>query len=350
MTRKQHATMADVARHARVGVTTVSYVLRNISSGWSISDQTRKRVQEAARKINYQPNAAARALATRKTGYIGFLLSDEIGGGWTNHYFAGQLAGVEDAARDRGYGLSINRYNFTHIDKVVLPDQVGRRSVDGLILAGAVCRAAVMRLTEFELPCFSIGDTFEYKDLVPSVTHAFAQGLHHAVKHLAQLGHRRIIWCRQKESTGSARNWAQLQQYIAADETLKHCHVIDYQLSGLDEQHGGAFFEHWYVQDVEQRATGIIIGRSMMMPFMQQLQIMGLQCPLDVSLISATDHPMFAYHFPPITAIEHHCYKLGEIAANKLIDHLEGGSQLEPTISPVPTTLVVRGSCASISD
>jgi LacI family transcriptional regulator len=349
MSRKQHATMADVARKAGVGVTTVSYVLRNINSGWSISEETRQRVHDAAKEVNYQPNAAARALATNKTGYIGFLLSDEIGGGWANFYFAQQLAGVEAVAQQRGFGLSINRYNFTHIDKVVLPDQVGKRSVDGLILAGKVCKAAVVRLTEFGIPCVSIGDAFEHEGLVPCVTHAFAQGLYDAVRHLAALGHRRISWTRLSRSTGSDRSWAQLKQLVAEDPQLRECQLTDRPVEQADETNGVTVFEQWYAQSPDTRETAIILGGSMIQPFMQQLQVRNMQCPRDISLISAIDQPGFVYSYPPITAIDHHCNTLGELAANSLIDHLEKKTRLRPVVSPVPTTLVVRGSSGRIT-
>lgn len=345
MSRKQHATMADVARKAGVGVTTVSYVLRNINSGWSISDETRQRVQDAAREVRYQPNAAARALATSKTGYIGFLLSDEIGGGWSNFYYAQQLAGVETVARDRGFGLSINRYNFTHIDKVVLPDQVGRRSVDGLILAGHVCKAAVVRLMEFGIPCVSIGDAFEHAGLVPCVTHTFAEGLHDAVKHLTFLGHQRIGWTRLSQRSGSDRIWAQLKKLIADDPNLKQCCLTDLMVDQANESNGVDIFNQWHAQSQQTRETALILGGCMIQPFMQQLQMHNLQCPRDISLISGIDQPGFIYGYPPITAIDHHCNTLGELAANALIDHLEKKSKLKPVVSPVPTTLVVRGSC-----
>ena len=348
MARKHHATMADVAKKAGVGVTTVSYVLRNINnSGWSISEQTRQRVQEAAQEVNYQPNAAARALATNRTGYIGFLLSDEVGDGLANHYFAQQLAGAEEIARERGFGLSVNRYNFTHIDKVVLPDQVGKRSVDGLILTGHVCKAAVIRLTEFGIPCVSIGDAFEHEGLLPNVIHDFANGLHQAVTHLAELGHRRISWCRpKKNNTGSDRIWSQLKQRVAEDASLKNCQLTDRSVDQANEQDGIAVFDQWNQQAVESRETAMILGGSMILPFMQKLQMQGMQCPQDISLISGIDHPNFVYGFPAITAIDHHCGTLGQLAADMLIDHLDKKTKLKPVVSPVPTSLVVRDSCA----
>ncbi|MFG0247438.1 MAG: LacI family DNA-binding transcriptional regulator [Phycisphaeraceae bacterium JB051] len=348
MARKQHATMADVARKAGVGVTTVSYVLRNINSGWSISDETRQRVHDAAKEVNYQPNAAARALATNKTGYIGFLLSDEVGGGLSNVYFAQQLAGVEEIARQRGYCLSVNRYNFTHIDKLVLPDQVGKRSVDGLILTGHVCKAAVVRITEFGIPVVSIGDAFEYEGLVPSITHDFAQGLYDAVRHLAELGHRKISWTRLSNDTGSDRIWSLLQSKVQQDDTLNHIQLHDRLVPLANEENGVRVFADWHRQPVEQRESAMILGGCMIQPFLQQMRRHQLQCPRDLSLISGIDQPGFVYNDPPITAIDHHCQTLGELAANALIDHLDKKTKLKPVVSPAPTTLVVRESCGHV--
>ncbi|MFD1276322.1 LacI family DNA-binding transcriptional regulator [Streptomyces kaempferi] len=72
-TNKPHrVTMSDVARHAGVSQTTVSFVL-NDKPGVAIPDETRRRILEAIAELGYRPNAGARALAANRSGWFGLI-------------------------------------------------------------------------------------------------------------------------------------------------------------------------------------------------------------------------------------------------------------------------------------
>src|ERR1700694_3856705 len=92
-------TMKDIARDLGVSVVTVSKVLRNHSD---IGDETRERVLQRMRELNYQPNLAARALVTGKTHIVGLLAPDLV------HSFFPQMAqGLSRVLRTLGYGVVI---------------------------------------------------------------------------------------------------------------------------------------------------------------------------------------------------------------------------------------------------
>lgn len=91
-------TIKDIAKRANVSTATVSRVINNKSEG--ISPQTREYIQSIIKELNYQPNALARGLITRKTSTIGLILPDI-----TNPFFPDLVRGIEDAANKAGYSV-----------------------------------------------------------------------------------------------------------------------------------------------------------------------------------------------------------------------------------------------------
>src|SRR5438477_8024377 len=85
-----------VAKKAGVSITTASRVLNNVD--YPVAAATRRRVEEAARQLQYSPSALARALVTRRSGIVGVLAGDTV-----DPYFAEIARGVEDTARRAGY-------------------------------------------------------------------------------------------------------------------------------------------------------------------------------------------------------------------------------------------------------
>ena len=92
---KKSITISDIAREAGVSKTTVSFVLNQNSGRVPISEATKERVMQVVRAHHYQPNPMAQSLTTRKTGSIGFFLSDNMEGGFANIFFANFLNGDE---------------------------------------------------------------------------------------------------------------------------------------------------------------------------------------------------------------------------------------------------------------
>src|SRR5687767_13886197 len=105
------STMHDVARRAQVSVSTVSYVLTGTRP---ISQPTRDRVLAAMAELDYQPNAMARGLASRRSRILGLLLPmDERGLGATETAF---VTGAAAAASRAGYHLVLSPVGADDLD------------------------------------------------------------------------------------------------------------------------------------------------------------------------------------------------------------------------------------------
>ena len=112
--------MKDVAKLAGVSLSTTSYALNGSSK---ISEPTRQKVIEAARQLNFSPNAAARSLKTKKTNIIGVILSEFVGS-----HFSPLLAGMNEIMMQNGYDIIV-------LSGIKTGERfIRERLVDGMIL------------------------------------------------------------------------------------------------------------------------------------------------------------------------------------------------------------------------
>ena len=120
--------MRDIADRCNVSVATVSKALNNHSD---ISEETRKRIHEAADEMGYYPNSAARALKTHRSYNIGVLFDDKSHSGLTHEYFSGVLEGVKAEAESCGYDIT---FINTHSKTMTYYEHCKYRNLDGVVL------------------------------------------------------------------------------------------------------------------------------------------------------------------------------------------------------------------------
>jgi len=90
--------LKEVAKKAGVSVPTASIIINDKPSRIPINQETKRRVLEAAKELNYYPNIFARSLRTKKTGIVGLIVSDI-----TDPYFGGIIDGVEKVLNENDY-------------------------------------------------------------------------------------------------------------------------------------------------------------------------------------------------------------------------------------------------------
>lgn len=124
-TRTKNLSIHDVAAEAHVSIATVSRVINGKDR---VAPETRTRVEEAMRKLDFRPNRQARALGLRKTNTIGLVLPDLLG-----EFFSELMHGVDTAARDSNMNLMVIRAVGADEEEAVCEEFLGSGAVDGLI-------------------------------------------------------------------------------------------------------------------------------------------------------------------------------------------------------------------------
>jgi DNA-binding LacI/PurR family transcriptional regulator len=188
LVRKQ-ARSRDVAELAGVSRTTVSFVLNDVP-GVKISPETRQRVLDAARELDYYPTAAARSLASGKTQRIGLILGLGQERLAADAFLPAFLQGITGSVHQRGYLLVLQMAEDvpSHDAYVRL---IREQQVDGLILSGPSMDDPLLpQLVEEQYPFILHGRLNGYD--VPCVDVDNEAGAYQAVSHLIGLGHSRI--------------------------------------------------------------------------------------------------------------------------------------------------------------
>jgi len=305
----------------------------------------------AARECSYHPNAAARALSTRRTGHLGFILSDTVADGWANATFAKVLSGVETACHKCGYGLNISRYNLTNLDSFVFPPRVGQRSVDGLILTHYVEAAVVRRFQEFGIPCVCIGDNLEVGGMIPTIACDIVDGLFQAVEYGASLGHRRVVYWNERTRRGREVGRLLIER-ARANPSTSECRVTMQEIPGglANYNDGKPIMDYWISLPKEDRPTFVIASDQALLAFLVELVGRDFRCPEDLSLVSSCDTRLCEYSFPPLCSVSYDLEGYGELGAEMLIRHLEEHIPLGPEMSRMePCRMNLRKSVGRVT-
>ena len=326
------STIKEVAQASGVSVATVSRVMND--SG-PVHAETRARILKAAAALNYVPNSAARSLITSRTNTLGVLLPDLYG-----EFFSEVIRGIDQTARSGDYHLIVSSSHNEQPDiEAALKAMRGR--VDGLIVmsphvsATSLARSLPSSLPAVLLNCAVDGNAFD------SVGIDNRGGARTMVRHLQELGHRRIAVIK-----GTDRNYDSDERLAGYRELMRQAGSYD-----ADLEAPGAFTEESGYRGVEQllrrspRPTAIFaFNDSMAAGALSALQAAGLRVPEDVSVAGFDDVPLAGYLNPPLTSVRVPIADLGAGAMQCLLSAIQDKNRHERTTRTLKTTLVVRRS------
>ncbi len=180
-------TIKDVARLARVSVSTVSLVINDKKS---VSKETRERILQAIEQLNFHPRRIARGLASRTTGNIGFILTDDHFS-LVEPFYTKIFLGTEFEARKHNYYIILTTVPNKFDKKQAIPRFLLERNVDGVIMAGRIPEKLIEYVQEMGLP-ITLVDFYHRRFKTSAVLIDNIQGSYQAVVHLIQLGHQKI--------------------------------------------------------------------------------------------------------------------------------------------------------------
>jgi LacI family transcriptional regulator len=333
-------TLRDVAVRAGVHPATASRAL-NPETRILVSEDTARRVIDAAAELGYSPNPVARSLRTRRSHTIGVLIPD-----LNNPLFPPMVRGLEDRLAAAGYVALIGNTDSDDQRERMVFDQMRARHVDGLVMATARLRHPLLaEASRADLPVVLINRLAQDYSF-PSVSVDNERGVRMAVTHLASLGHRRIahIAGPQEMSTGLSR----YRGFVTAMES-----------GGLPVEPDLTIFAKAFTVEegvrcarlLLERGTGctaICAGNDMLaVGCYTALDEAGLRCPEEMSVVGFNDMPFIDRLRPPMTTIRFPHYQVGTEAAQLLLERIAEHAGPVKILYLAPE-LVVRGSTAPV--
>lgn len=325
-------TLAELARQLKLTKGTVSAVLNDSPYARSIPQHTKDRIKAAAREFNYQPNFFARTLRKKRTFTIG-VVAEEIG----DPYGGMIISGIEKT-------LSLHKYFFLtgihrHDPRLLQQyfDILLARGVEGIITVDTVLKKSPA------LPTVAVAGHCVLEGVTNIVLdHEKAAEL--ALTHLYEFGHREIAIIRgQVFSSDSEERWRSIQKYAAQlDIPVPEDATVQLMTDDPSPQQGYLVTKELLHRNT--RFTALFAYNDVAsIGAIRAIRESGLRVPEDISVVGFDDIREAAYHMPSITTVRQPLRKMGSIAAQTVIERIEG-SEHYPSQIAIEPELVVRES------
>jgi len=327
-----------LANYLGLSTATVSLVMNRSPVADSIPQETHERIFAAARKFNYRPNFVARSLRAQRTFSIGVMVPEVSEG-----YAAGILSGVEEYLLKKGYFYFVvgHHHRADLIDEY--PRLLQERAVDGLIAVDMPWPHGVLSVPAVRVSGIP-------NDGVDTIVLDHSRAADLALRHLAELGHKRIAFLKGQEfSSDTEARWKAIRSAaqrlgLAIRSSLTTQLVGDFSSPDLGYEVTRKLLAR------HERFTALFAFNDVSaIGAVRAIRETGLDVPRDISVVGFDDIPNAAFQWPGLTTIRQPLREMGRIAAETVLRRITCQEKDEqPEVIVVQPELVIRGSTARV--
>lgn len=335
MSSKRATSLKDVADAAGVSVTTVS---RLLNGSLQLPTETKQRIVNAIRELNYEPNPHARRLSRGRSDTIGLVVPDIA-----NPFFATLVSTVEEEADKRGLALSLYATLNRPGREISYVTALARNHVDGLIfitnhpddgeLAALINQTGKVVIVDEDVP----------DAMVPKLFSDNEQGGYLAGRHLADHGHRRVLYIGgPQEMISTRRRFRGLER--ALKERGEPFEIIRHE--GRFTVEFGREAARRFLDEGRQATAIFASSDEIAIGLIEVLRAEGVSVPDEVSVVGFDDVGPLHLFSPPLTAIRQPVRALGERSLALLLETNWQETENLSTEELLPVEIVVRNSVA----
>jgi LacI family transcriptional regulator len=340
MSDDRSMTLNDIAKLAGVSRSTVSRV---VNDDPRVRESVRRRVQETIAQVGYQPNAAARALASRRSGVIGLVVPPSFAEVYADPWFPPLVQSCLDAARDTGFSVMVLMDSVE--DEAAVSTLISRfirpRTVEGLVITNSLQSDALTpRLQAMGFPYVLIGRAVESDRNFVDVTNR--QGTRHAMHHLLEHGCRRPAMINGEEFIVSA-----LDRRLGFEDALGEAGVdLDATpRTNVDFWRPGAYDAALQLLQGDDPPDCILAASdTIAISVIDAATSVGRRVPEDLAVIGFDDINAARNERLGLTSVRQPVDALGRAAVGALMDLINGRAQ-PPVQRWLDTTLSIRHTC-----
>ena len=313
---KRKVTLKQIAKELDVSISTVSKSLRN---SLEIGEETRLKVQAFAKFYHYRPNNIALSLKNRKTKTIGIIIPEIV-----HYFFSTVINGIEQVANENGYSVIITLSDDSFDKEVLNMEMLANGSIDGFIMSlskETQFKGDYHHITEVinqGMPVVMF-DRVSDEILCDKVIIDDKQAAYEAVQSLIDRGRKKIALVTTVDyvSVGKLRTDGYTKALL--DNGLPFNEDLIIKIEDVDT------CEIIIGKLLEDKAIDAVfaVNELFAVTSIKAANKMGLNVPKDLAVIAFTDGIISKYSTPTITTVSQSGTKMGNRAAQMLIDRLE---------------------------
>lgn len=333
MENNRKYSIAEIAEICNVSKATVSRVINDNPRG--VGEETRRRVLETIRELNYRPNALARSVATARSGMVGLIVPDV-----SNFFYPKVIRGVMDYMDTKGYSVIVGNSDYNPEQEAKQLLNLIDKRVDGIILcSGASNKKFLTEFRKYHVPIGLMGRSFDMALSDVSISGDNVKGAFKSADYLIRAGYRRIAFVEGNFATsGGTQRLEGYRQAMAAagiqvDPKLlvEGDYTIAYGREAAKE-----------ILRKKERVEAIMTGSDLVaIGVVAQLQASGLRIPEDIEVIGYDNIELASVFQPPLSTISKPHYDMAQHIAKQLICVIEGARVQLPHMTVEPE-LVLR--------
>lgn len=328
-------TIYDVAREANVSIATVSKVLNQ--SG-RIGEETKQKILDIVKKMNYKPNMMATALTGKHTNSIGLLIPD-----LANPFFSELARSIENQGHQLGYHLIICSTDYNPEKEKEYIYLLKSKNVDGIILASGFEQVEIIeQLINEQFPVAIVARDFPHSTINTVCNDDFLGG-YEATNHLIKLGHKKIAIIGREVWTNIER----INGYNKAleDENIQYDFPFEYVKESNIEW--GKQMASRYLQSNAPPTAIFACNDLLALGAIQAVKAEGLKVPNDISVVGFDNILVAAIADPPLTTIAQPIKSMGKHVMDLMSKEIREGITDKFRITLI-SKLIVRNSTQKI--
>jgi LacI family transcriptional regulator len=330
------ATIRDVAREAGVSIATVSRVFNNSSL---VSEDTAKRVRQAAAQFDYWPNSAAQSLTTNRSNTLGVLLPDLFG-----EFYSEVIRGIDSLARRESYQIMLSSSHADN-EEILMAARSMLGHIDGLLMmAPDDASADTVNRIRRRIPLVLLNPATDSAQNCSISIDNFS-GAREAVNHLLNLGHRRIAMVAGPPGNGDANERLRGFTQALSDAGQDPEEAIVVQGDFREPSGFSAGIE--LMKCVPRPSAVFVANDSMAVGLLAALEGLGVDVPGDLAVVGFDDVDIAGYLRPPLTTVHIDAFALGQRAAQMMVNEIQSPEKGTNHHIKLPAVLKIRRSCGA---
>lgn len=302
--QKQDVTIYDVAREAKVSMATVSRV---VNGNTNVRKETRERVNEAIKRLNYQPNAVAQGLASKRTTTVGLVVPE-----LTNLYFAELSKGIDDIAHLYNYNIIITSVESQLAEEDRTIQGLLNRQVDGVIyMANDIPDSALEAFDRSNVPVVLAG-TIDNRHKFPNVSIDYEKANEAALELMRKDGKKNLAFV-----SGSTESSVNRDYRVPAYRKYAEKHGFEAKVYEDVKSYSEGY--ELFAKLRKDNVDGILITRDVVACGVMNAALdSGFKIPEDLEIVTLSATEIASVVRPSLTAVKQPLYDMGAIAMRLL--------------------------------